>query len=65
MQNSRNYKNPTVIAWEELRLMFQSFSDRMKQYDNMTERQGRDIGIDEVYNEIQNVRQQLVKSKTD
>ena len=41
--------------------MFQSFSDRMKQYDNMTERQGRDIGIDEVYNEIQNVRQQLDK----
>ena len=61
MQNSRNCKNPTVIAWEELRLMFLSFSDRMKQYDNMTERQGRDIGIDEVYNEIQNVRQQLDK----
>jgi hypothetical protein len=61
MNNNRNYKNPTARAWEELRLMFQSFSDRMKQYDSMAERQGRDIGIDEVYNEIKNVRQQLDK----
>lgn len=61
MINNRNYKNPTVIAWEQLRLMFQSFYDRMKQFDNMTEKQGRDIGVDEVYNEIQSIRQQLDK----
>ena len=65
MVNNRNYKNPTVIAWEQLRLMLQSFSDRMKQFDNMVERQGRDIGVDEVYNEIKNIRQELDKIQSE
>ena len=57
--NSRNYKNPTVIAWEQLRQMLTQFADRMKNFDVMTQNQGRDIGVDEVYNEIQNIRKQL------
>ena len=57
--NSRNYKNPTVIAWEQLRQMLTQFSDRMQRFDDMVERQGRDIGVDEVFNEIQSIRGQL------
>lgn len=57
--NSRNYKNPTVIAWEQLRQMLTQFADRMKNFDVMAQNQGRDIGVDEVYNEIQNIRKEL------
>ena len=57
--NSRNYKNPTVIAWEQLRQMLTQFADRMKNFDVMVQNQGRDVGVDEVYNEIQNIRKEL------
>ena len=57
--NNRNYKNPTVIAWEQLRQLLTQFSDRMQNFDAMTQKQGRNIGVDEVFNEIQNIRKQL------
>ena len=59
--NKRNYKNPAVRAWEELRLTLAQFTDRMQRFDDMVQRQGRDIGVDEVYNEIQNIRGELNK----
>lgn len=57
--NNRNYKNPSVQAWEGLRMFLQSFTERMNRFDSMTERQSRDIGVDEVFNEIQRMKQQL------
>ena len=57
--NNRNYKNPTVIAWEQLRQLLTQFSDRMQNFDAMTQKQGRNIGVDEVFNEIQKIRKQL------
>lgn len=57
--NNRNYKNPTVIAWEQLRQLLTQFADRMQNFDAMAQKQGRDIGVDEVFNEIQNIRKQL------
>ena len=57
--NNRNYKNPTVIAWEQLRQLLTQFVDRMQNFDAMAQKQGRDIGVDEVFNEIQNIRKQL------
>lgn len=43
-------------AWEELRIVYQAFSDRMKMYDDMNEKQGNDINVYQVYTEIQNIR---------
>ena len=57
--NNRNYKNPTVIAWEQLRQLLTQFADRMQNFDAMAQKQGRDIGVDEVFNEIQNIIKQL------
>lgn len=57
--NNRNFKNPTVQAWESLRMFLQHFTERMTNFDNMVQRQGRDMGVDEVYNEIQRMKQQL------
>lgn len=57
--NNRNYKNPTVQAWESLRMFLQHFTERMTNFDNMVQRQGRDMTVDEVYNEIQRMKQQL------
>ena len=57
--NNRNYKNPTVIAWEQLRQLLTQFVGRMQNFDAMAQKQGRDIGVDEVFNEIQNIRKQL------
>jgi len=33
--NNRNYKNPTVIAWEQLRQLLTQFADRMQNFDAM------------------------------
>lgn len=57
--NNRNYKNPTVIAWEQLRQLLTQFADRMQNFDAIAQKQGRGIGVDEVFNEIQNIRKQL------
>lgn len=46
-------------AWEELCITYQAFSDRMKMYDDMNEKQGNDISVYQVYTEIQNIRSQL------
>ena len=59
IKNGRNYKNPTVIAWEQLRQLLTQFADRMQNFDAMAQKQGRDIGVDEVFNEIQNIIKQL------
>ena len=61
MANNRNYKNPTVQAWESLKLFMSSFMDRMNSFEEMVQRQGRDIGIDEVFNQIQIMKQELNK----
>ena len=61
MDNNKNHENPAIKAWKELRIIYQAFSDRMKLYDDMVEKQGTNINIYQVYTEIQNIKQQLDK----
>lgn len=61
MDNNKNHENPAIKAWKELRIIYQAFSNRMKLYDDMVEKQGIDINFYQVYTEIQNIKQQLDK----
>lgn len=61
MDNNKNHENPAIKAWKELRITYQAFSDRMKLYDDMVEKQGININAYQVYTEIQNIKQQLDK----
>lgn len=60
MNNNKEYEiSAAKKAWEELRIVYQAFSDRMKMYDDMNKKQGNDISVYQVYTEIQNMRGQL------
>lgn len=60
MNNNKDYEiSAAKKAWEELRIVYQAFSDRMKMYDDMNKKQGKDINVYQVYTEIQNIRGQI------
>lgn len=61
MDNNKVHENPAIKAWEGLHIIYQTFSDRMKLYDDMVEKQGTNINSYQVYTEIQNIKQQLDK----
>ena len=45
MNNNKSHENPAIKAWKELRITYQAFSDRMKLYDDMAEKQGININF--------------------